>query len=389
MDYAQESLNRHRLLRGKLSITPKAPLINRDDLSAFYTPGIAAVSKAIAEEPAKSWEYTWRGNLVAVISDGSAVLGLGNIGAEAAQPVMAGKSLLFKEFAGIDAVPIVLDTQDTDEIVATVRHLAPTFGGINLEDISAPRCFAVEAALQDLGIPVMHDDQHGTAVVVLAGLMNAMKVTGKDLAACRIVISGAGAAGTAIANILNSHTSGGAEILVLDRTGVIVEGREKLNEAKAHLASITNRGFVKGGLAEALDGADIFIGVSQAGLLTGDLIGRMGKDPVIFALANPVPEIMPDEARQAGAAVVATGRSDFPNQVNNVLAFPGIFRGALDAGATCITENMLTAAANALAEATGEVSVDRILPNPLDRTVAGKVAEAVRNQAEFDGVLRP
>ena len=388
MDYATRSLEEHRRLRGKLTIHSKVELNSRDDLSTYYTPGIAAVSQAIAENPASVWDYTWRSNLVAVVSDGSAVLGLGNIGAEAAQPVMAGKAILFKEFADIDAIPIVLGTQDTATLITTIRALAPTFGGINLEDIAAPRCFEIEAALQDLGIPVMHDDQHGTAVVVLAGLLNALKVTGQKLAKCEVVINGAGAAGVAIATMLHRYSGGTCNVTLVDSKGIISESRNDLNPGKRALLTFTNQQDRSGDLAAAIQGANIFIGVSRAGALPAELVSQMVSQPIIFALANPTPEIMPDVAHAAGAAIVATGRSDFPNQVNNVLAFPGIFRGALDAQAVRITPEMLTAAAEALAGCITP-SAESILPDPLDRNVASTVARAVAEMARGQGVVRP
>lgn len=388
MNYDEESLKRHRELKGKLEIRVKAPIETIDDLSTFYTPGIAAVSRAIAEDQSREWEYTGRGNLVAVVSDGSAVLGLGNIGPAAAQPVMAGKAALFKEFAGVDAIPIVLATQNVDEIITTVRTIAPSFGGINLEDISAPHCFTIENALQDLGIPVMHDDQHGTAVVVLAGLINSTKILGRPLNESKMVINGAGAAGTAIAIMLQEYAPG-IEVVIVDSKGIVVESREDLNDEKRAMAARTNPNRLEGSLADALIGAHIFIGVSVAGALHAELIRTMAPDPIIFAMANPVPEVYPDEARAAGAAIVATGRSDFPNQVNNVLVFPGIFRGALDAHATRITRGMFLAAAEALAHHIAEPNREHILPSPLDKGVACVVAEAVANAARSDGVIRP
>jgi malate dehydrogenase (oxaloacetate-decarboxylating) len=393
MDYAQLSLQRHRELKGKLSVIPKQPIRTRDDLSTFYTPGIAAVSRAIAENPDNIWEYTIRGNTVAVVSDGTAVLGLGDIGPEAAQPVMAGKAVLFKEFADIDAFPLVLRTGSTEELIATIKALAPSFGGINLEDIAAPRCFAVETALQDLGIPVMHDDQHGTAVVVVAGLINACRVTGKDLAGAKIVMNGAGAAGVAITKLLTAYLKETApgqplDLIAVDRTGIIHPGRENLNASKAELATLTNPRRLSGSLADALRGADIFLGVSTANALSAELVPTMAAEPIIFAMANPVPEIMPDTARKSGAALVATGRSDYPNQVNNVLAFPGIFRGALDCGAVRITQGMLLAAARALAGHLPQPDQDHILPDPLDRSVAHNIARAVAAQARKEGVCR-
>ncbi len=387
MDYAAASLEEHRKLKGKIEMKAKASVTTKDDLATFYSPGVGAVSSAIAENPHLSWDLTWRSNTVAIVSDGSAVLGLGNIGALAAQPVMAGKALLFKEFAGIDAIPLVLDTQDTQEIIDTVTRLAPSFGGINLEDISAPRCFAVEAALQDLGIPVMHDDQHGTAVVVVAGLLNAMRALNLNLAETKIVVNGAGAGGTAVTDMILA-TAPGVDITVVDSKGIIGPDRSDLNPEKQQLLGRTNPRHLTGSLEAALEGAQIFIGLSKAGALPASLMGKMAANPVIFALANPVPEIMPDEAKAAGAAIVATGRSDFPNQVNNVLAFPGIFRGALDAGATKITQGMLNAAVTALAQAVPTPTPDLILPNPLDKQVVPRIAAAVAAAAQAEGCIR-
>jgi malate dehydrogenase (oxaloacetate-decarboxylating) len=383
MDYSQASLDLHKEHKGKLAIQSKVPLKTRQDLSTAYTPGVAAPCLAIQKDPSLAYEYTAKGNLVAVVTDGTAVLGLGNIGSLAGLPVMEGKAILFKEFGGVDAVPICLATQDPEEIIKAVAMIAPTFGGINLEDIKAPECFIVEERLKAmLDIPVFHDDQHGTAVVVLAGLTNALKVTKKELGAVHVVINGAGAAGVACAKLL--MRAGVADVVLCDRTGTIYAGREKLDSSKVALAQITNKRMVRGQLADALVGADVFIGVSAAGALTADLVKRMNPSPIIFALANPVPEIMPDEALAAGAAVVATGRSDFPNQVNNVLAFPGIFRGALDARAKQITEEMKLAAAAAIATylSDDEISADKILPSPLDKGVAWKVAEAVMGAAK-------
>lgn len=387
-DYASLSLQRHAELKGKIGIAAKVSLESIDDLSTYYTPGVAAVSQAIAKNEDDVWKFTMRGNTVAIVSDGSAVLGLGNIGPEAAHPVMAGKALLFKEFANIDSFPIVLDTQDTQEIISCVRWLAPSFGGINLEDISAPRCFEIEAALQDLGIPVMHDDQHGTAVVVLAGLINATSVVGKNLADCRIVLSGAGAAGTAVTHLIQIYTKGAAEVIVLDSRGILSPDRSDLNPEKRALAKETNPRKLSGNLSDALEKADIFIGVSAPNLLSAEMIQTMASGAIIFALANPVPEVMPDVALAAGAAVVATGRSDFPNQVNNVLAFPGIFRGALDVGAVRITDGMLLAAAEALATSVGTPKADRILPSPLEKGTASQVAHAVMEAAQREQVIR-
>lgn len=389
MNHGEESLKKHRELIGKIEIRGKAKIKDLSDLAIFYTPGIAAVSSEIAKKECKVWEYTSRSNFVAVVTDGSAVLGLGNIGPEAAQPVMAGKALLFKEFAGVDAFPICLDTQDTDEIVKTVKYLAPSFGGINLEDISAPRCFEIEKKLQNLGIPVMHDDQHGTAVVVLAGLINAAKVVGKKLDKCKIIITGVGAAGTAIAIIIDEYTRGKANIITLDSKGAICKNRKDLNEYKEDLNAKINHDNTCGSLEEVIGGADIFVGVSVGNVLKPKMIKKMAKDPIVFALANPLPEIDPREALRTGAKIVATGRSDFPNQVNNVLAFPGIFRGALDAGATKITDGMLNAAAMALANYIKKPAVDRILPSPIDKKVAMVIAKAVETQAIKEEVVRP
>lgn len=387
-NYADESLKIHARHKGKLEICAKIKLDDIDDLSMAYTPGIAAISQAIAQDPDKVWNYTWRGNTVAIVSDGSAVLGLGNIGPLAAQPVMAGKALLFKKFANIDGVPIVLDSQDKDQIIQTVKNLAPSFGGINLEDISAPRCFEIEEALQDLGIPVMHDDQHGTAVVVLAGLINACKLINKPLSKMRIVINGAGSAGTAIAKLILKYTNSMTEILILDRKGLLFLGRPDLNPAKMELAKLTNPSKLEGGLSTALKNADIFIGVSAPNILEASMIALMSPQPIVFALANPIPEIDPKVAKEAGAAIVATGRSDYPNQINNVLAFPGIFRGALDSKALRISEAMLVAAATTLAQITNPLSLEHILPSPLEKEVAGSIAQAVATQASKEGNVR-
>lgn len=381
--YAERSLIVHEQLRGKISIQGKLPLSTRDDLSLAYTPGVAEPCEVIAKDPAQARQLTIKNNTVAVVSDGSAVLGLGNIGALASLPVMEGKCLLFREFAGVDAFPICLDTQDPDKIVETVRNIAPVFGGINLEDIAAPQCFEVEARLQDLGIPVFHDDQHGTAIVLLAALLNASKVTGKPTEEMKVVINGAGAAGTAIAQLLRcvGHSEEVCtpvrELIVCDSKGAIHRHRNDLNSVKKELLNFTNPNDTSGSLAEVLQDADVFIGVSKGNLLNEDHIKSMAPDPIILALANPTPEIMPDLAQQAGAAVVGTGRSDFPNQVNNVLAFPGLFRGALDSQATHITPAMKIAAAHALAESIAQPTAEAVLPSPLDRTVAPRVARAV------------
>lgn len=383
MDHGQRSLVIHEQLRGKIAVHSKLKIESEDDLALAYTPGVAAPCEAIAADPEKVWDLTMKRNAVAVVTDGSAVLGLGNIGPLAALPVMEGKALLFKQYADIDAWPICLDTQDTNEIIATVRHLAPVFGGINLEDIAAPRCFAIEDALQDLGIPVFHDDQHGTAIVLLAALLNATKVTGKNLADLSVVINGAGAAGTAIARLLRCVGQDPdvcvpvADIIVCDSRGAIHSARENLSPEKKALLGYTNREQRSGSLKEVIEGADVFVGVSKGNLLTSEDIRRMNRDAIILAMANPTPEIMPDEATRGGAAVVGTGRSDFPNQVNNVLAFPGIFRGALDARAPRITSEMKIAAAHALAESVEEPTPEHVLPSPLNPTVAPLVARAV------------
>ncbi len=382
----------HEHLRGKIALVGKMPIDGREDLSLAYTPGVAMPCELIAADAERARDLTIKNNTVAVVSDGSAVLGLGNIGPHAAIPVMEGKALLFKEFAGIDAWPICVDTQDEAEIIETVRRIAPVFGGINLEDISAPRCFAVEAALQDLEIPVFHDDQHGTAIVLLAALINAAKVTGRDLASLRVVINGAGAAGTAIARLLRcvGHEPdvcvSVADVVVCDSKGAIHRQRTDLSEYKTNLLKITNRSNRTGSLAEVLDGADVFIGVSKGKLLSRKDIQTMAEQAIVFAMANPTPEILPEEAHAGGAAVVGTGRSDFPNQVNNLLAFPGIFRGALNARARQITESMKIAAAHALAESVSHPTADRVLPDPLDRSVAPRVADAVASEAVPDAV---
>jgi len=374
-DYGTRSIDLHRRLKGKLSVSSRVELATADDLSLAYTPGVGAVSSAIADDPALSYELTGRGNTIAVVSDGSAVLGLGNLGALGAMPVMEGKCVLIKELGGIDAIPLVLDTQDIDELIATVRAIAPSFGGINLEDISAPRCFEIEERLQDLGIPVFHDDQHGTSIVVLAAVLNALKVVGKRLEDVKIAVSGAGAGGIASAKMLLE--AGAANMTLVDSQGAIYEGRDDLNEAKREIALLTNREGAAGSIHDAIEGADVFIGLSMAGVLDREDIGRMAKDSVVIAMANPVPEIMPDEAAAGGAAVIGTGRSDFPNQVNNVLAFPGVFRGALDARATHVTGAMKLAAATALAGMVGSPTAERILPSPLDRSVAPTIGKAV------------
>lgn len=376
-DITDEALSRHKQLRGKISVELKDPNFDFDKLKLDYTPGVGAVSSYVAEHPAEARDYTWLGNSVAVVSDGSAVLGLGNIGPLGALPVMEGKSLLFKQFGGIDAVPIVLDVHTADEIVTAVKAMAPSFGGINLEDIAAPICFEVEDRLKaELPIPVMHDDQHGTAVVTLAGLINACKVTGRELKDCKIVIVGAGAAGVAIAKLLQTYAE--PHIVAVDSRGIISHNRTDLNDAKQRLLEFTNSNDIDGSLADAMHGADVFIGVSQPGLLTTDMIHTMAKDPIIFAMANPVPEIMPDEAKAAGAAVVATGRSDFPNQVNNALVFPGIFRGALDNKVGQITDEHKIAAAEALAAFVETPTAEQIIPRIDVPGISQKIAAVIR-----------
>lgn len=374
MDLKEKAFELHKKGRGKISTELTVPLNNREDLSLAYTPGVAAVSLEIAKHPETVWDYTIKGHTVAVVTDGSAVLGLGDIGPEAAMPVMEGKAALFKHFAGIDAFPICLAERDTNKIIDIVRALAPTFGGINLEDIGAPRCFVIEDALQDIGIPVMHDDQHGTAVVVLAGLINAAKVVGKDLASLRVVISGAGAAGSAIARLLAPKVT---DILMIDSRGIIFEGRGDLDEYKQRWAKITNKEKKSGSLQEALKGADVFIGVSKANLLTAEDVKVMAEKSIIFAMANPNPEIMPEEAKAGGAYVIATGRSDYPNQVNNVLSFPGLFKGALESKAPKITDEMKIAAAEALAGLVKNPNPEEIIPGPFDPGVVEAVSSAV------------
>lgn len=389
-DYFEKSLIMHQQLKGKVGIHNKLPIGSRDDLSLAYTPGVARPCEVIAADPEEAFKLTIKGNSVAVISDGSAVLGLGDIGPLASLPVMEGKALLFKEFAKIDAWPVCLDTKDPDKIIETCRIIAPAFGGINLEDISAPRCFQIEEALQDLGIPVFHDDQHGTAIVLLAGLINAAKVVGKNIADLRVVINGAGAAGTAIAKLISgvgiekTSVPPVKDVLICDSRGIISRGRDDLNDEKAKLLTFSNTDNIEGSLQDALHETDVFIGVSKGNLLTSANISSMAENAIIFGMANPVPEIMPEEAAKGGAAVVGTGRSDFPNQVNNVLVFPGIFRGALDARAPAITSGMKIAAALALADTVENPSADMILPHPLDRTVAPEIAKHVRAAAKSE-----
>ena len=390
-DFFERSLIIHEQLRGKMGIQSKLPILTRDDLAIAYTPGVARPCEAIAADPSRTRDLTIKRNTIAVVSDGSAVLGLGNIGPNAAIPVMEGKAILFKEFAGIDAWPICLDTQDTQEIIETVRRIAPVFGGINLEDIAAPRCFEIETSLQDLGIPVFHDDQHGTAIVLLAGLINAARVIDRELTDLSIVINGAGAAGTAIARLLRcvGHDPNVCvpvrDVIVCDSQGAIHRDRDDLSPDKQNLLRYTNRDHRHGLLRDVLKDANVFIGVSKGNLLWTEDIRTMADDSIVLAMANPIPEIMPSDAKTGGAAVVGTGRSDFPNQVNNVLVFPGIFRGALDAGAPQITEEMKVAAASALANCVENPTPDYILPDPLDRTVAPRIAKAVAAAAETNG----
>lgn len=372
-----DALTFHKKFKGKIEVISRVPVTTKEELSLAYTPGVAEPCKEIAYDVGKVYDYTRKGNLVAVVSDGSAVLGLGNIGPEASLPVMEGKCILFKQFGGVDAFPIVLNTQDVDEIVETIVRISPGLGGINLEDISAPRCFEIERKLNErLNIPVFHDDQHGTAIVVLAGLINACIVTGKAIESLSIVINGAGAAGIAIAKLLIA--AGVTSIILVDSVGTIYEGREGMNQEKMEMARITNTKKKIGGLSEAIDGADVFVGVSKAGALTKEMVTTMNTDAIVMALANPVPEIMPDEAFAGGARIVATGRSDFKNQINNVLAFPGIFRGLLDARLTAVTIEMKLAAAKAIASCVSHPTEDKIIPDVFDTQVSLRVAEAVK-----------
>ena len=379
MTINEKALEIHEKWNGKLDTVSKVQVKTREDLALAYTPGVAEPCKVIAKDPEAAYRYTIKSNTVAVVSDGSAVLGLGNIGPLAAMPVMEGKAVLFKEFGGINAFPICLDTQDTEEIIETVVRIAPAFGGINLEDISAPRCFEIEERLKKLlNIPVFHDDQHGTAIVVLAGIINALKVTGKKKEDCRVVVNGAGSAGVAITKLLLNY--GFPHITMCDKTGMLCKGMEGLNWMQEKMVEVTNLEHKTGTLADALKGADIFVGVSAPGIVSQEMVASMNKDSILFAMANPVPEIMPDLAKAAGARVVGTGRSDFPNQVNNVLIFPGIFRGALEGRATAITEEMKLAAANAIAALVddSELSDENILPAAFDPRVADAVSKAVK-----------
>lgn len=380
MNINEQSLALHKEWNGKLTTEAKCKVNSREALALAYTPGVAEPCRVIAAAPEEVYNYTIKGNTVAVISDGSAVLGLGNIGAAAAMPVMEGKCVLFKEFGGVNAFPVCLDTQDTEEIIKTVVNIAPAFGGINLEDISAPRCFEIETRLKELlPIPVFHDDQHGTAIVVLAGIINALKVVGKKKEDCQVVVNGAGSAGIAISKLLLTY--GFQKLILVDKVGMLSKKTENLNWMQKEMVQVTNLEEREGSLADALKGADIFIGVSAPNIVTGEMVASMNKDAILFAMANPVPEIMPDLAKKAGARVVGTGRSDFPNQVNNVVAFPGIFRGALEGGARQITEEMKLAAALAIAGlvSDADLSEDNIMPQPFDPRVCDVVSNAVRS----------
>jgi len=389
MDIKQEAIQKHAEWKGKIEVITRAPVASKHDLSVAYTPGVAAPCLEISENVDLSYKYTRRHNLVAVVTDGTAVLGLGDIGPEAGMPVMEGKCALFKAFGDVDAFPLCIRSKDVDEIVNTVALLAGSFGGVNLEDISAPRCFEIEKKLKErCDIPIFHDDQHGTAVITLAGLTNALKLVGKKIEEISVVVNGAGAAATAITKLLISR--GLKDVVLCDRTGAIYQGREKLNSAKEEIAAITNQKMKKGSLKDVIVGADVFIGVSAPGVLTAEMVATMAKDPIVFACANPTPEILPDEAKKAGVAVMATGRSDFPNQVNNVLAFPGIFRGALDVRASDINDEMKIAAANAIAGVVSdeELNPEYILPDAFDPRVGKAVAAAVAEAARKSGVAR-
>ena len=390
MTLRDDALEMHRINQGKLEVTPKVQVTNKEELSLAYSPGVAEPCKEIHEDPRKVFEYTMKANTVAVVTDGTAVLGLGNIGAEASIPVMEGKAVLFKSFSGIDGVPIALNTMDTDEIVNTVKLLEPNYGGINLEDISAPRCFEIEARLKkETKIPVFHDDQHGTAIVTVAGMINALRIIDKELSDIKVVLNGAGAAGMAIVQLLYSY--GVRDMIMCDSKGAIYEGRSYgMNDTKAFVAKWTNRDKVEGSLSDVIKDADVFIGVSVADLLTKEMVESMAKDPIIFAMANPNPEINPDVAKEAGAKVIGTGRSDYPNQINNVLAFPGIFRGALDVEATHINEEMKQAAVEAIANLIKpeELNPDYCIPGPFDKRVAPSVAREVAKAAMETGVAR-
>ena len=389
MDYNSLSLKMHEEHKGKVEVVSKVAVKNRDDLSTAYTPGVAEPCRKIRDNKADVYKYTCKGNMVAVVSDGTAVLGLGDIGPEAAIPVMEGKSILFKEFGGVDAFPICLDTKDVDEIVETVKRIAPVFGGINLEDISAPRCFEIEKRLkEELDIPVFHDDQHGTAIVVSAGLINALKLVGKPFDEANVVINGAGSAGISICKLL--HQLGIGNVVLVDRQGALCPGQDWMNPAQAEMAEITNKDRQTGSLAEIMKGKDVFVGVSAPNIVTAEMVASMAADPIVFAMANPTPEIMPEEAAKGGVRVMATGRSDYPNQINNVLVFPGIFRGALDAKATGITEEIKMAAAKAIASIVtdDELKEDYIIPGAFDERVAKVVAKAVADEAIKLGITK-
>lgn len=389
MDFNELALKMHEENHGKISVISKVKVENRDDLSTAYTPGVAEPCRKIHANEDDVYRYTAKGNLIAVVSDGTAVLGLGDIGPKAAMPVMEGKSILFKTFAGIDAFPICLDTKNVDEIVNTVKYLAPTFGGINLEDISAPRCFEIESRLRkELDIPVFHDDQHGTAIVVAAGLLNAIKLVGKKIEDVNIVINGAGSAGISIAKLLLQFGVG--DIVLVDKAGALAKGQDWMNPAQITMAECTNRNNQTGSLADIIKGKDIFIGVSGPNVLTAEMVSAMAKDAIVFAMANPTPEIMPEEAKKGGARVVATGRSDYPNQINNVLVFPGIFRGALDVRASDITERMKIAAAKAIASiiTDDELSEEYIIPGAFDKRVVEVVAKAVADEARAENIAK-
>lgn len=389
MDYNSLSLKMHEEHKGKVEVVSKVAVKNRDDLSTAYTPGVAEPCRKIRDNKADVYKYTCKGNMVAVVSDGTAVLGLGDIGPEAAIPVMEGKSILFKEFGGVDAFPICLDTKDVDEIVETVKRIAPVFGGINLEDISAPRCFEIEKRLkEELDIPVFHDDQHGTAIVVSAGLINALKLVGKPFDEANVVINGAGSAGISICKLLLQLGIG--NVVLVDRQGALCPGQDWMNPAQVEMAEITNKDRQTGSLAEIMKGKDVFVGVSAPNIVTAEMVASMAADPIVFAMANPTPEIMPEEAAKGGVRVMATGRSDYPNQINNVLVFPGIFRGALDAKATGITEEMKMAAAKAIASIVtdDELKEDYIIPGAFDERVAKVVAKAVADEAIKLGITK-
>ncbi|WP_367566988.1 NADP-dependent malic enzyme [Lacrimispora sp.] len=389
MDYNKLALELHEKNKGKIEVISKVDVKSREDLSTAYTPGVAEPCRKIRDDKSQVYRYTAKGNLVAVVTDGTAVLGLGDIGPEAAMPVMEGKSILFKTFGGVDAFPICLDTKDTEEIIKTVRYLAPGFGGINLEDISAPRCFEIERRLkEELDIPVFHDDQHGTAIVVSAGIINALKVVGKKIEEVKTVINGAGSAGISICKLLLNI--GMKDIILVDKKGALAEGEEWMNDAQKTMAQVTNSENKRGSLKDIMEGRDIFIGVSAPGVVTSQMIASMAKDAIVFAMANPTPEIMPEEAKKGGARIFATGRSDFPNQINNVLVFPGIFRGALDARATDITEEMKIAAAYAIAGIIKEeeLTEEYIIPGAFDERVAKGVSEAVKQKAVEQGVVK-